>query len=134
MEVGAGASRLAAGTLQFEGPDGVLYERQIVVVSCFDGRQLFIIDRIAGTTLSVVPNFSGPFEIALDGPRGLLYVADFRSSVVRIVDLQAVLTVDADSGDRAACEQDRTSDAHCEPTTAAIVATLGRPRVVQELQ
>jgi len=116
VEVGGGASRLVVGTLL--GEDG--QSREIVAVSCFNGRQIFIIDRDSGTILSVVPNFSGPFEIALDGPRGLLYVADFRSSVVRIVDLRPVLAIEAGLRD--------------EPTSAVMVATLGSPRVLQELQ
>jgi hypothetical protein len=104
--VGAGASRLASG---------MLGGRPTAVVACFDSRALYVIDLETMLTLSVVPNLSGPFEIVLDEERERLYVADFRSSVIRIVDLS------------------RLADSQGE-TSAAVIATLGKPRVVQELR
>lgn len=120
VEVGSGPSRLATGTLTGEGGERI----DVVAVSCFDGREVFILDRATGATLTVVPNFSGPFELAIDGARNRLYVADFRSSVVRIADLSPVLSVAARD----------VYEGVTEPTTATIVASIGRPRVVQELQ
>jgi hypothetical protein len=106
--VGRGATRVVTGTLG---------ERAIVVVSCFDSRQIFILDAMTSEVLSVVHNFSGPFELGLDSARRRLYVADFRSSVVRILDLAPLV------------------DGANETTpTARIVATLGHPKLVQELQ
>ncbi len=104
--VGAGASRLAAG---------VVGGRATAVVACFDARALFVIDLETMLTVSVVPNLSGPFDIVLDEERERLYVADFRSSVIRVVDLSRL----ADSqGERA----------------ATVIATVGMPRVIQELR
>jgi len=67
--------------------------------------------------ITIVHNLNGPFELAIDAARRRLYVADFRASVVRVMDLGAV--VDGGLGER---------------TDAPIIATLGIPKVVQELQ
>jgi hypothetical protein len=106
-KLGADASRMTLGYI--EG-------HPIALVSCFDSRQLFVIDADSGEPVSVVFNFSGPFEVALDEKRERLYVADFRSSVIRIVDLSPVF---APAG---------------ETTTARVVATLGGAKVIQELK
>jgi hypothetical protein len=106
--VGAGPSRVIAGKLE---------DRTIAIVSCFDSRQIFILDAVTSEVLSIVHNFSGPFELALDEPRKRLYVADFRSSVVRVLDLTPLLEGASET----------------QPT-ARIVATLGHPQLVQELQ
>jgi DNA-binding beta-propeller fold protein YncE len=96
---------------------GKLGERTIAIVSCFDARQIFIVDTATSEVLSVVHNFSGPFELGLDSARQRLYVADFRSSVVRILDLSPLV-----------------GGANETTATARIVATLGHPKLVQELQ
>lgn len=106
--VGRGPSRVITGTLG---------DRTVAIVSCFDSRQIFIMDAATSELLSVVHNFSGPFEMGLDSARKRLYVADFRSSVVRILDLAPIL--------------DGASET---VPTASIVATLGHPQLVQELQ
>lgn len=106
--VGRGPSRVITGTLG---------DRTVAIVSCFDARQIFILDAATSEVLSVVHNFSGPFELGLDSARKRLYVADFRSSVVRILDLAPLV------------------DGANETTpTASIIATLGHPKLVQELQ
>jgi DNA-binding beta-propeller fold protein YncE len=107
-EVSTGPSRLMLGVV-----DGV----ELAFVSTFTARQIFIIDTATGLVRSIVPNLSGPFEIALDAGRRRLYVADFSSSVIRVVSLADVTNRAADG-----------------PTTARLEATLGEPRVVQELQ
>jgi DNA-binding beta-propeller fold protein YncE len=104
-EVGAGASRLAIGRI---GDD----ERRFAFVSCYGSRELFVIDLDLEEPVSVIRGFSGPFEMAVDEGRNRIYVADFRSSVIRVVDLEPVL-----SGGR----------------EARIVATLGIPRPPEEL-
>lgn len=107
--VGIGASRLAQGTLDTDaGP------LEIVVVSCFIQRQsrIYIVEANSGRALSIVAGFSGPFEMQLDAPRKRLYVGDFSASVVRIVDLTPLE----------------------EGGEAEIIATLGQPKVVEELQ
>jgi DNA-binding beta-propeller fold protein YncE len=106
--VGRGPSRVITGTLG---------DRTVAIVSCFESRQIFILDAATSEVLSVIHNFSGPFELGLDSARKRLYVADFRSSVVRILDLAPIL------------------DGATETMpTAQIVATLGHPQLVQELQ
>lgn len=113
-EVGQGAARVVAGTLGTPGaPDAV----QVALVSCFDSREVFVIDLATGLARSVVRNLSGPFEIALDGPRARLYVADFRSSILRVLDLSSVMRAGPDG-----------------ETTARLMATIGKPRIVQELR
>lgn len=104
--VGAGASRVATG---------VLGGRPTAVVASFDARALFIIDLETMLTRSVVPNLSGPFEIVFDQDRELVYVTDFRSSVIRVVDLSALAQTQGEA-------------------SARVIATLGAPRVVQELR
>ncbi|HKU39963.1 MAG TPA: hypothetical protein VJR89_17505, partial [Polyangiales bacterium] len=106
--VGRGPSRVITAKLE---------DRTFAIVSCFDSRQIFILDALTGDVLSIVHNFSGPFELALDEPRRRLYVADFRSSAVRVLDLSALL------------------DGATETVpTARIIATLGHPQLLQELQ
>jgi DNA-binding beta-propeller fold protein YncE len=106
--VGRGPSRVITGELG---------DRTIAIVSCFDARQIFILDAATAEPLSIVHNFSGPFELALDSARRRLYVADFRSSVIRVLDLAPIV--------------DGASETL---PTARIIATLGHPQQVQELQ
>lgn len=113
-EVGQGATRVVAGTVGTPGaPDAV----RVAVVSCFDSREVYVVDLATGLARSVVRNLSGPFELALDGLRARLYVADFRSSIVRVLDLAPVMRAGAGG-----------------ETTARLIATIGAPRIVQELQ
>jgi hypothetical protein len=104
--VGAGASRIATGTVG---------GRAIAIVSCFDSRELFAIDLATMLTRGVVPNLSGPFQIVLDEERQLVYLADFRSSVIRVIDVSPV-----------------SLDVSAEPVR--VIATIGHPRVLQELK
>lgn len=109
--VGAGPSRLATGTVG---------STPVAAVSCFDARQVFVVHALTGAVLSIVRNLSGPFEIAIDGPRMRLYAADFRASVVRVIDLSPLATM--------------SGSGLTEPTSARVVATLGSPKVIEELQ
>jgi hypothetical protein len=104
--VGAGASRIATG---------IINGRPIAVVSCFDSRELFVIDLPSMLTRGVVPNLSGPFEVVLDEARQLVYLADFRSSVIRVIDVSPV-----------------SADVSTKPVR--VIATVGAPRVLQELK
>jgi hypothetical protein len=113
-EVGSGASHVVAGVL---GAPGSPEQVRVALVSCFDAREVYVVDLDSGLVRSVVRNLSGPFRLALDGPRARLYVADFRSSIVRVLDLAPVMRATADA-----------------ETSARLIATIGRPRVVQELQ
>ncbi|HKP64114.1 MAG TPA: hypothetical protein VJV78_45575 [Polyangiales bacterium] len=106
--VGRGPTRVITGKLE---------DRTLAIVSCFDAREIYILDAVTSEVLSIVHNFSGPFELALDSARKRLYVADFRSSVIRVLDLTPILEGASES-----------------VPTAGIVATLGHPQQVQELQ
>jgi DNA-binding beta-propeller fold protein YncE len=105
-EVGTGAERLVVGTIG---------DRSFAAISCLEGRALYLVDLTTMQVRAVVPNLSGPHGVAFDAARERLYVNDFRSSVVRIVDLSSLA--------------DPASD-----QTVQVIATLGRPRIVQELK
>jgi DNA-binding beta-propeller fold protein YncE len=105
-EVGTGADRFAIGSIG---------GRSYAAISCLEGRALYLVDLAAMQTRAVVPNLSGPHGVAFDAARQRLYVTDFRSSVVRIVDLAPLA--------------DPTSE---QPVQ--VIATLGRPHIVQELK
>jgi hypothetical protein len=107
VEVGTGPQKVVTGTL-----DG----RPFAIVACFDARQLSVIDLGTMLTRSVVPNLSGPYDLVLDQARKLLYVVDFRSSVIRVVGLKPV--VDPDLFDQ----------------PVRVIATIGTPQVLPELQ
>jgi hypothetical protein len=117
LKIGAGPSRLALGALA---------GRSIAAVSCFDSHEVFIVDTASADVLAIVHNLNGPFELAIDSVRGRLYVADFRSSVVQVMDLRAVV---------AGAWSDRTEPNSEVPNTdVPVIATLGIPKAVQELQ
>lgn len=82
-EVGAGPSRLDVAEI-----DGTTY----AFASCFDAQRLFVIDVDAGALIGVLGGFSGPFDIVVDAARERLYMADFSTSVIRVVDLSALST------------------------------------------
>lgn len=114
VDVAAGPTRMTLGELG---------GRSIVAVSCFDGKALYILDVASGDILAVVHNLDGPFELQIDEVRKRLYLADFRSSTVRVIDLSHIATdgqIDADGTP--------------ERTDAPLIGTLGIPKVVQELQ
>ena len=108
LPLGMGPSRIALGQLG---------SRSIAAVSCFDSHEVFIVDVARAELLTVIHNINGPFELAIDSARKRLYVADFRSSVVRVMDLGYV--AEPGVGNR---------------TDVPVIATLGSPKVVQELQ
>ncbi len=105
IEVGAGPARIAVA--RFGSPP-----RTFVFVSCFDGRELYAVDADDGELAAVVRGLSGPFEVAVDPVRGRLYVGDFGSSVVRVIDIEQ-LPLDG---------------------PARLIATLGKPRAAGSLQ
>ncbi|MCC6877146.1 MAG: hypothetical protein IT378_22770 [Sandaracinaceae bacterium] len=87
FEVGAGPSKLELATI-----DGRTY----AFATCFDARKVFVIDVDAGELVAVAGGFSGPFALAVDPARvgladptrrGWLYVLDFSTSVLRVIDL-----------------------------------------------
>lgn len=105
IRIGAGPSKLAVIV-----QDG----RTFVVVTCYDEKSIYIIDAKEHLLVSVVYSLSGPFTMAYDPSRKLLHVADFRSSVLRVVDLKGLTD-------------------HTEPPPR-IVATIGSPQFQGALQ
>jgi hypothetical protein len=96
---------------------GRLRGRDVVAVSCFDSGQLYLIDTDSSSVVAVIRNLDGPFDLAMDSARERLYLADFRSSTVQVIDLSGV-----------------AADGAGERVDAPIIAVLGIPKVVQELQ
>jgi hypothetical protein len=86
--VGFGPSRIASATL----PDGEEY----LVATCFDARNLYVLRTDPVEVASVVAGFDGPYEVAIDPVRQWAIVADFKTSVVRIVDLAPLTSPEPD--------------------------------------
>ncbi len=139
VEVGDGASRLKVGRI---GED----PRRFAFVSSFRAREVFVVDVDLGVPVAVVQGFSGPFELAVDRCRRRLYAADFRSSVVRIVDLRPIVCeqdgreLQADDPECVEAAEDPCGTVPlpcgCLPTGATstrIQATLGDPSPPEEL-
>ena len=105
VRIGAGPSKLALMV-----QDG----RTFLLVTCYDSKSIYIIDAAERALVAVVRSLSGPFTMAYDTSRKLLHVADFRSSVLRVVDLKGLT--------------DRS-----EPPPR-IVATIGSPQFEGALQ
>jgi hypothetical protein len=105
VDVDVGASRLLRA---------VVGGRPVLFVSCYDGRTVYVIDPARARVLDVIRGFSGPFGMAVDEARSLLYVTDFRNSTLRLVDL-------------APLAEDR-------PEPLRITATLGAPRAARDLR
>ena len=117
IEVGFGPSRLAVGRF---GPADA--PRELVFASCYDSRDVWVVDPVLGEALSVVRGMSGPFELAVDESRARLYVSDFRASVVRVADLSPLLDCLGLTGTMVA--------GSCEPQ---VLGTIGKPRPVGDL-
>ena len=93
----------------------------LAFVSCFLARSVQVIDtdRLQGITL--LTNISGAFEFAIDGPRLLMYVADFSTSVLRVADLTPLV---------ACLEIDMDGPEECSPR---LIGLVGLPQPVSEL-
>jgi hypothetical protein len=118
VRVGSGPSRLAIAELGTSaGP------RMFAFVSCFDSRNLYIVDIDLGVVVAVSPEFSGPFEIEIDPVRERLYVIDFRTSVIRIVDLERMLSC-----------LDGTVTPSTQECAPEIAGLIGIPDAAEELE
>ncbi len=76
--VGFGPSRMASATI--DGED-------ILVATCFDARNVSIMRTDPVEVTAVVAGFDGAYELAIDPVRRWAIVGDFKTSVVRIIDL-----------------------------------------------
>jgi hypothetical protein len=81
-DVGFGPSRIRPA---------MLGGREFLITTCFDGRALWAMRTQPTEVASVVPGFDGAFELVIDESRGLAIVADFKTSVVRLVDLAPLI-------------------------------------------
>jgi hypothetical protein len=122
IPIGFGPSRLAVAEIDLAADGSTPDLRTLLFASCFDSREIWVVDPDLGQTVNVIRGLSGPFELAVDPQRKLVYIVDFRSSVIRIADLAPML----------ACLRDGapSADASCAPE---IVGLLGDPRPVSEL-
>lgn len=134
LPVGVGPTELVPAELMVNG-----VARPILLVACFNAREIYVIDAEQRTTLAVIrgapgradldrdaARLSGPYTMAFSPAGALparLYIADFRASTIRVVNFAPLI----------ACLEGTaamSSDPSCEPT---IIGTLGVPRPVDDL-
>ncbi|MEM7607772.1 MAG: hypothetical protein AAF411_20655, partial [Myxococcota bacterium] len=123
MEVGIGPSRLEVR--RFEDSD-----RTLAFVSCFDTRDVYVLDVDQGRLVGIVRGLGGAFELAFseasdnpDEDANLLYVVDFQASIVRVLDLEPMFE----------CLDNVSEfdpDRECSPEPLGF---LGRPNTRREL-
>ncbi len=94
----SGPSRVALGNVKVPatasnavGDDGknggpYRFERRVFVV-CFDSRRIFVYDPKRRVVEAIVETGRGPFALAIDGQRGLGYVAHFTDSYLGVISL-----------------------------------------------
>jgi len=116
VNLGEGPSRLTVQEMRAGTPDA----HMLAFVSCFDSRDVYIIDVDRARLVSVYRGVSGPFDLAVDPRTERLYITDFRASVIRVVDLEP--TLDCLAG---------TTSGECTPVQLGMI---GRPRAVVELR
>jgi hypothetical protein len=122
VPVGYGPSRMEVVRLPF-GTMGT--PRDFVFVTCFDSRDIFIVDPVSGRTFTISRTLSGPFELEVDPVRGYMYVTDFRASVIWVVTLEPLL----------ACLRENPTATIADSTTCEPfrVASIGTPEAVRDL-
>jgi hypothetical protein len=81
VRVGIGPSKLIAA--QIGG-------RMMLFASCYDASEIHVIDADRRQTVTVIRDVLGPFDMRVDDARRLLYVTDFRTSALRVVDLNGL--------------------------------------------
>ncbi len=79
-----GASELRRTTMRDDADEA----RDVLWMSCFDARRVEVFDARDGRHLANLQGPSGPYDIAFDGARNRLYVADFSASVLRVYDAE----------------------------------------------
>ncbi len=93
----------------------------LAFVSCFLSRNVNIIDTGMFQGVTTLTNISGAFEFVIDGPRLLMYTADFSTSVLRVADLRPLV---------ACLEGGSMAPEECSPRLLGLV---GLPQPVSEL-
>jgi DNA-binding beta-propeller fold protein YncE len=99
------AVRVGNGPSKLEQLD--LGQRHFLLASCYDEGSIYVIDADTRQIMTVIREISGPFDMQVDRARQLLYVGDFRASVIRVINLRGLV--------------DRTAP------LPSIVATIGAP-------
>lgn len=75
------------------GDVGTFGGREILAVTSYLGQRVTFVDAATGDILGQpVPGVQRPQDVAVDGARGLAYVADFGDSVLRVIDMRPILT------------------------------------------
>jgi DNA-binding beta-propeller fold protein YncE len=64
--------------------------RHLLFVSCYQDGEIHVIDADQRTTVTVIRDVLGPSDMQVDVARKLLYVTDFRASVLRVIDLHSL--------------------------------------------
>lgn len=116
VSLGSGPSKVEVGRIGMD-------PRAFAFVSCFDSREIMVVDLELNRLVSVIQGVTGPFSLALDTARSRLYVGDFRSSTVRIVDLAPLVSP--------LSPEDLADFA---PLAPRVIAILGQPLEQQALQ
>jgi hypothetical protein len=93
----------------------------LAFVSCFLARSVQVIDADKFQGITILTNISGAFEFVIDGPRLLMYTADFSTSVLRVADLRPLV---------ACLESGNSGPEECSPRLLGLV---GLPQPVSEL-
>ncbi len=117
VSVGYGPSRLKKVYLP-AGPAGE--PRLFIFITCFDSRDVFVVDPLSSQTFTISRTLSGPFELEVDEARGYMYVTDFRASVIWVVDLAPLIE----------CLGGTSEGRSCEPFR---IASIGTPQPVRDL-
>jgi hypothetical protein len=110
-------SRLQVAEVPVPGRGSVL----LAFVSCFLARSVQVIDTDKFQGITILTNISGAFEFVIDGPRLLMYTADFSTSVLRVADLRPLV---------ACLEGGSDGPEECSPQLLGLV---GLPQPVSEL-
>lgn len=94
--------------------------RLLAFITCFNGRDIHVVDVDLGQGITTVTNVSGAFEFVIDEARNRIYVADFSTSVIRIITLDPLTD----------CLQQDVAQQECAPQLIGIV---GIPEAVSRL-
>jgi hypothetical protein len=81
VRVGIGPSKLVSAQIG---------DRQLLFASCYDAGEIHVIDADRRQTVTVIRDVLGPFDMRVDTARKLMYVTDFRTSTLRVVDLSGL--------------------------------------------
>jgi hypothetical protein len=117
IDLGTGPSRLELATFDVGGEP-----RLLAFITSFDSRDLFVADVDRAELLSVAAGLSGPFAFVIDTARERLYIAEYRTSVIRFVDLAPMLLC---------LEGGATPTAECTPE---LLGFLGVPNALEGLR